>query len=108
MRKRKRRRGKKCRHPCECGWRVNWTKAFRVRAQEMGLWNNIRGELKDLEKRLRDINTRSKALLFLESQPVVAYYPFQGKRYLIRRIYFGRQTARLDLLLEEIFAGYGL
>ena len=30
----------------------------------------------------------------LYSQPVIGYYPYRGKRYYVRRYYFGRQTAR--------------
>lgn len=100
MRKRKRRRGKKCRHPCECGWRVNWTKSFRVRAQEMGLWDSIRGELKDLEKRLRDPRKRAEILRLLKE-----YCPyevvFRHRRYPACRMYVGKRTARAILVIRE-------
>ncbi|MEB3780304.1 MAG: hypothetical protein GSR85_08770 [Desulfurococcales archaeon] len=100
-RRKAKRREKHCRHPCECGWRVSWTREFRHRAQEMGLWESIRQELRDLEKRLRDPGERDRALKLLLSQPVVSYYPYRGKRYMVRRIYFGRQTARAGFVIRQ-------
>jgi len=102
--RKKRKKGKRrrrCKHPCDCGWKVNWTAEFRIRARELGIWGDVRSELRDLEGRLRDPALRSEALEFLMSQPVVAYYPFGGKRYLVRRMYFGRQTARAGFVVRS-------
>ncbi len=87
--RRGRKRRKQCKHPCECGWRVNWTAEFRRRAQELGVWEDIRRELKDLEKRLRSREERQATLDFLILQPIVGYYPYHWKRYNARRMRLG-------------------
>ncbi len=96
----KRKRGKKCRHPCACGWRVNWTARFRRQAQAMGLWPGLRRELRDLEKRLNDPKTRADTLRMLRE-----YCPYEvvynRRRYPGCRMYVGRQTARALLVVRE-------
>lgn len=96
----RKRRGKKCRHPCECGWRVRWTTRFRRDAVEMGLWESVKKELKDIEKRLRDPGARPKMLKLLRE-----YCPYEvvyrRRRYPACRIYVGRQTARALLVIRE-------
>ena len=89
-----RRRGSVGRNPCASGWRVNWTAEFRRAAQVLGIWEDVRRELKDLEKRLRDPELREKTLAELNRNPIVGYYHFAGKRYSVRRYYFGKRTAR--------------
>ena len=90
----------KCRHPCECGWRVNWTARFRRQAQAMGLWPGLRRELKDIEKRLRNPRTRANTLRMLRE-----YCPYEvvynRRRYQGCRMYVGRQTARALLVVRE-------
>jgi len=68
---RKKRRGK-CRTPCECGWRVNWTARFRRQAQAVGLWPGLRKELRDIGKRLRNPETRADTLRMLRE-----YCPYE-------------------------------
>ena len=89
-------RGQRCHHPCDCGWRVRWTARFRLGAQSMGIWDSVRAELKDIEKRLRDEKRRDEVLRRLLSEPVVAdvYVKRLGKTFPARRYYFGRATAR--------------
>ena len=88
-------------HPCEAGWRVNWTQEFRRAAQAHGIWEDVKKELKDLEKRLRDTKLRAETLRLLLSQPVVAYYPYKGKRYPLRRLYIGKRTARAGFVVRR-------
>ena len=85
---------KRCRHPCECGWRIRWTARFRREAQEMGVWSSIKYELKDIEKRLRNPQTRDAMLEWLESQYSPYDVVYKHRRFTGRRIYVGRQTAR--------------
>jgi hypothetical protein len=94
--KRKKRGKKKCPHPCECGWRVRWTASARLGARALGVWESVKAELKDIEKRLRDEALRGEALAHLLSQPVVAhvYVKKLRKTFQARRYYFGRATAR--------------
>ena len=92
----KRKRGKKCKHPCECGWRVRWTASVRLGARSLGIWESVKAELKDLEKRLRDDKFRDEALRRLLSEPVVAdvHVKKLGRSFPTRRYYFGKATAR--------------
>ena len=80
----RKRRGKRCRHPCECGWRVRWTASARLSARSLGIW------------RLRDEKLRDEALRRLLSEPVVAdvYVKRLGRSFPARRYYFGKATAR--------------
>ena len=91
---------KRCRHPCECGWRIRWTARFRREAQEMGVWSSIKYELKDIEKRLRHPSKRGGALRLLRE-----YCPyevvFRRRRYPACRIYVGKRTARAILVIRE-------
>ena len=56
---------------------MNWTKEFRLAAREMGIWDSVRRELRDLERRLRDPRERDRALSMLEGQPEVGYISFR-------------------------------
>jgi len=96
-----RKRRKRRRHPCEAGWRVNWTAEFRKAAQALGIWEDTKRELRDLERQLRGPRLRDSALQKLRKQPVVAYYPYGGRRYPIRRLYIGKRTARAGFVLRE-------
>ena len=95
------RRKRRARHPCEAGWRVNWTVEFRGAAQVLGIWEDVKRELKGLERRLRGPRLREEALRLLLSQPMVAYYPYEEKRYPLRRLYMGERTARAGFCREE-------
>ena len=98
------RRGRRStRHPCEAGWRVNWAPEFRRAAQALGIWEDVRRELKDLERQLRDPKLRGKALAKLRRSPIVVevYVKKLRKWYPARRYYFGRQTARGFYVLRE-------
>ena len=93
------------RDPCSAGWRVRWTARFRVEAKRLGIWESVRRELRDLERRLRDPQLRDKTLQMLHSQPVIGYVYIRklGARYPLRRYYFGRQTARgFFVILEQL------
>jgi hypothetical protein len=65
------------------------------------VWEDVKRELKDLERRLRDPKLRREALRLLLSQPVVAYYTYKGRRYLLRRLYVGRRTARAGFVVRR-------
>ncbi|RUM47491.1 MAG: hypothetical protein DSY37_02230 [Hyperthermus sp.] len=99
----KRREKERDRHPCAAGWRVRWTREFRRAAQQLGIWDDVKRELRDLEKRLRDPALRGKALRLLRGNPVVVeiYVKKLRKWYPARRYYFGRQTARGFYVLRE-------
>ena len=94
--RRNRKKRKQCRHPCECGWRVRWTASARLGARSLGIWESVKAELKDLEKRLRDDRLRDEALERLLSEPVVAdvYVKRLRRSFPARRYYFGKATAR--------------
>lgn len=80
---------------------MNWTKEFRLAAREMGIWDSVRRELRDLERRLRDPRERDRVLSMLESQPEVGYITFKGRIYRVRRMYFGRGTARAGFVIRR-------
>lgn len=102
---RRKRRERRTGHPCEQGWRVNWAPEFRRAAQALGIWEDVKKELKDLEKQLRDPKLRDKVLMRLKANPVVAEIFIKRLRewYPARRYYFGRQTARGFYVLREDF-----
>jgi len=89
-----RRKKRRCRTPCECGWRANRIQVFRHAAQEIVIWDDVKRELRDLDSQLRDPRFREQALSGLRARPIVGYYPYHGKRYMVRSRYFGRETAR--------------
>ncbi len=60
----------------------------------MGLWRSVRAELKDIEKRLRSDYTRDETLAWLESQYSPYEVVYKRRKFIGRRIYVGRQTAR--------------
>ncbi len=99
-RKRRRRRAG---HPCKTGWRVRWTATFRLAARGLGIWEDVKKELKDLERRLRDPRLREETLRLLRGNPVVVevYVKKLRKWYPARRYYFGKQTARGFYILRE-------
>jgi len=92
----RRKRRRKCGHPCECGWRARWTAEFRLGSRLLGIWDSVRRELRDLDKRLRDPATRDETLSGLLAEPVVAdvYVKKLGQSFPARRRYFGKKTAR--------------
>ncbi|MEB3779113.1 MAG: hypothetical protein GSR85_02615 [Desulfurococcales archaeon] len=100
-RQKAKRRKKRCHHPCDCGWRVNWTREFRLAAREMGLWGDVKMELRDLEKRLRSPDTRDDVLAWLESQYSPYEVVYKRRRFPGHRIYVGRQTARAVYVIRK-------
>ena len=62
---------------------------------------DVKGELRGLEKRLRDPKLMGQTLAWLERQPVVAYYAYGGRRYPIRRLYIGKRTARAGFVIRR-------
>ena len=79
---------------------MSWTARFRKQAQQMGLWESIKRELRDIERRLRNPTMREEALRLLRE-----YCPYEviynRRRYSGCRIYVGRQTARALLVVRE-------
>ena len=96
---RRKRRGRSC----EAGWRVNWSAEFRRAAQALGIWEDAKRELRELERQLRDERLRGKVLEKLRRSPVVAeiYVKKLRRWYPARRYYFGRRTARGFYVLRE-------
>ncbi len=88
--KRKKRRRKRSKHPCELGWRVRWTEEFRHDAVRLGLWRDVKRLLKELERSIRD----GKGLRELLGNPVIGYTVHRRRRYELRRMYVGKRTAR--------------
>ncbi len=98
-RRRSKGRNRRVKHPCELGWRVRWTARFRRRGRELGIWGDVRRELKDIERRLRCMLEHT--LGWLKSMPVIGYVIYKGKRYAVRRMYFGKRTARGFYVVRE-------
>ena len=96
-----RRKRKRVKHPCEVGWRVRWTKEFRLTAREMGIWRTVKAKIKDIEKRLRDPRYRRATLKQLKSEFSPYIVTFRRRRYVGYRMYFGKQTARGIYVVRE-------
>ena len=90
-------RVRKTEHPCELGWRVKWSKDFRLVAKKLGLWKDVRMELRDIERRLRS-NFR-ETIRWLRSHPKVFYTVHKGRKYYVRRVKIGR--FRLGYVIRE-------
>ncbi len=86
--------------PCDM-WRVRWTARFRRNARALGLWSDVRRVLRELERSLNDPKEYDMTLSRLTRAPIVGYTVYRGRRYSLRRWYFGRRTARGFFVLRR-------
>lgn len=48
----RRRRKRRVKHPCELGWRIRWSRVFRLYFKGLSIWSEVKSRLKDIERDL--------------------------------------------------------